>query len=91
MSDDWISVAYELPDNLDVVLIRTSETNVFGRGGVLRNMHVAQFCRGNTSAENPKGPWGQDDQYGNNRCPYSWHGDGPCRWFGQDVTHWRRI
>lgn len=28
------------------------------------------------------------DEDGNNRVPYCWYGDGPMKWFGQEITHW---
>lgn len=59
------------------MLVYTNETNVFGRNGELMRAHVATFS--------------QCDQGGNNLLPFRWQGDGPCSWFGQQVTHWARI
>jgi len=88
----WIDVRHELPNDDETVLIFTNETNVFGPNRRLMREHVATFRRGRTATE-VAATRRQEfaDEYGNNLRPFRWVGDGPCSWFGQEVTHWARI
>lgn len=89
---EWIDVHEALPEDGDVVLIYTNKTNVHGRGGRLMREHVATFCKGRTHAEvEASGRQEFADECGNNRRPFRWDGNGPCAWWGQDVTHWAWI
>lgn len=89
---DWINVVDELPNDGEVVLIYTNETNVFGYGGRLMREHVATFRKGRALQEvEASGHIEFADEWGNNLKPFRWQGDGPCDWFGQQVTHWARI
>lgn len=31
------------------------------------------------------------DIFGNNTVPYEWNGQGPMKWFGQDVSYWMEL
>lgn len=89
---EWIDVEVALPDDGEVVLIYTNETNVYGRGRRLMREHVATFYRGRSADEvDPIGRQDFADECGNNLRPFRWAGAGPLSWFGQDVTHWARI
>ena len=89
---EWIDVQDALPENGDAVLIYTNETNVFGPDGRLMREHVATFYKGRSADEvEAIGQQEFADECGNNRVPFRWKGDGPCSWFGQEVTHWARI
>lgn len=88
----WISVDDLLPEDGDIVLIKTNCTNVRGARNQLRQHHVATFYKGRTAAEVARtGIQRFADEGCNNLRPYRWSGDGPCSWFGQDVTHWMPI
>lgn len=85
---DWISVNDELPNDRETVLIYTDEFE----NEYLEGCHVATFCRGRPNAEAvASGAFKWADEWGNNHRPFRWRGDGPCSWFGQEVTHWARI
>ena len=88
----WINIEDELPNDKEVVLIKTNEQNVFGHNGELMQLHIATFVKGKTKEEleNSKTFCGADE-WGNNLRPYRWDGDGPCDWFGQEVEYWSRI
>lgn len=87
----WISVKKKLPKNKQEVLIYTNEKNVISYGKLQRT-HVANFVRGRTAEEVKRSGYSEAcDQSGNNLVPYFWEGDGPCSWFGQEVTHWAEL
>lgn len=89
---EWISVKERLPNNKETVLIKTNKTNVFGYNNELKQYHVATFVRGKTKDEVEKTKcFCAHDEEGNNLRPYNWEGDGPCNWFGQEITHWKYI
>lgn len=89
---NWINTEDRVPEHGDVVLIRTNRTNVTTYRGQPMQHHVATFCKGVTAAEvEASGVQHFADEGGNNLRPYRWSGDGPCSWFGQDVTHWMQI
>ena len=73
----WIPTHERLPGAGSVVLVHTSGA-----------MHVATFVPGR---ENPGDCVRFADKFGNNKVPYRWRGDGPCSWFGQEVSHWCEI
>jgi hypothetical protein len=85
----WIPVTDRLPADLQIVLIHTNRTNVFGYGDKPKNLHVAQFVRGKVPKKGDAIRW--CDQHGNNERPYAWSGDGPCEYYGQEVTHWAEL
>lgn len=86
---NMISIEDRVPEDRQVVLIYTNETNVFGSKGQLMRFHVATFVKGRTAEEVERDRCSTfGDQQWNNRVPYGWKGDGPCAWFGQEVTHW---
>jgi hypothetical protein len=87
---EWIPTkSRNLPQDGDVVLIKTNCTNVRGRRNQLLQYHVATFCLGRSTSEvESSGVIRFADEHGNNLRPYRWSGDGPCAWFGQEVTHW---
>lgn len=85
----WVSVEDRLPDDGDVVLIKTNKANVLGARNQLMQYHVATFCKGRNATEVKRSRVQQyADECGNNRRPYRWSGDGPCDWFGQEVEYW---
>ena len=89
---EWFDVHDVLPQDGEAVLIYTNETHVFGHGGRLMREHVTTFCQGRAAAEGEASRRQEfADECGNNRRPFRWKGDGPCSWFGQEVTHWARI
>lgn len=88
----WISVEDGLPDDGEEVLILTDEAQIYAPSGTSGCMHCAKFIKGRTAAEvSATKTTGFADEFGNNLRPFRWRGDGPCSWFGQDVTHWARI
>lgn len=89
---EWIKANDALPEDREVVFIYTDETNVFGINSRLMREHVATFIRGRTADQvNALKRHSASDEFGNNKLPFYWKGDGPCAWFGQEVTHWLRI
>lgn len=98
----WISVDKILPLDGQAVVICRGPDNwlrdhlIYGSRllKILEKSEVwrwdcAMFKRGKLLADNPNGPWGAEDQFGNNLLPYCWQPFGShSSYFGQDVTHW---
>lgn len=83
----WIPCSERLPENGQKVL-------VYREDGHSSGMSAARFIKGKTkeeleSMEHPR--YCFEDQWGNNLRPYAWDGDGPMKWFGQDVIAWQPL
>lgn len=90
----WISVEDELPENNQTVLI------YFPYSALIETCHigVARFVKGLANKErldrndSRSKTWMFGDEGGNNLVPYRWAAEnGPCSWFGQEVTYWKPL
>lgn len=93
----WINVKDRLPENKQIVLI------YFPDSALVETCHigVARFVKGLSNQERLKlkekfdprcAVWSFGDEGGNNLVPYRWASEnGPCSWFGQEVTYWKPL